>query len=128
MAGRPGRSGGARSNGGLLPLEPTRPAPPLDGTVESNKLYCAWVAEQLSGGHVDPRTADAMLAAARTEQGAIRVAHGLNELEQLRTMVKNMESAVSQRVNREKADRYVATSATTSTTLGRVKVPDGDKH
>lgn len=126
MAGRAGRSGGTTKLQ-FTPLQPSTPPPGLDGTADANMRFCAWVAFELASGNMDPITANAATATARVELAGIRTKHGLGELDELRAMCARMEKATSTKARQESAERYVSTTDAT-TTLGRVRSPDGETH
>ena len=139
MAGVKGRSGrppgsprapdGSFGRSSPSKLDTSTPAPVLDGTPEANQQFCSWVALETALGNIDPRTADSLIGSARAEQGAVRLRHGLNEIETLRGYVERMESAVKNRTRQEQADRYTSSTGAVAT-FGRVKsgTPDGDPH
>lgn len=100
-------------------------------TVEQIRLAARWVWRQQCRGQFDARTGDALNTTLKTALAAIRTAHGLDELERLRDLVKRMEAA--QGSMRARADQERTSSVTlgagTSTTLGRRPAPpDDDKH
>jgi len=125
MSGRSGRSGQSKE---WTPFAPTVEAPALDGTIDGNLAFCAWVAFQKSHGYIDARDADALSAIARVEITAIRARFSQREVDDLRKLVERQEKAIAVLTKAEQTERYSAVVPTATVSLGRVRSPDGDPH
>lgn len=134
MAGteRSGRRGAPRNDDGTMAagcssFEPDPGDPPPDLVdVASCMKFAAWIARQQANG-MDPRTADAFNTSVKTFMAAIRTDHGLNELTELRELVRVQRAAVDEIKTRDERGQYTPTG-TASTTGRRKAAPDGEPH
>lgn len=126
MAGRTGRSGSKE----WTDFAPSSEAPNLDGTIESNLAFCAWIAREKSAGRIDSRDADSMAGIARVEITGIRARFSEREMQELRSLVDRQEKAIAKLTKAEQEARYASGSSTSTVAIsGRVRVsPDGDPH
>lgn len=111
----------------MVEYAPSGPAPTLDGTAESAERLTSWATSELALGNMDPRTADAFSNQARTHLASIRTRHGMNELEELRSLVERQEKAIQSISKQEQKDRYEASTGDSVVRFGRVRAtPDGE--
>lgn len=107
MAGKKGRSGGARPGSGPkhVPEEPVD-APALLATYESCERYVTWAAAEEAAGRASTSRTESRNKSADSMKKIISAKHGLAELDTLRSLVKASEAAANRRKENETADRY----------------------
>lgn len=81
-------------------------APSLLNTTKSVADYTTWVADQLAKGLIKPSAAKEMNQLARTMLAEIKVENGLEEMSELRKLVKDATEAVDRRKLTEITERY----------------------
>lgn len=126
MAGKKGRSGGARLGSGPKHVpEDAVDAPRLIATFESCEAYVTWSAAELDAGRASQARHDGRNKSADTMKKIISAKAGLAELEQLRALVKRSEAAANRRAANEIEDRYG--QGADAPPFGRVPLPPGAK-
>lgn len=92
------------------PPEFTTPAPVLECSSESIKAFTAWLAAEGLAGNLTPGQVRDLGQLPRTMQAQLRIDHGLNEIDELRTLVARQEAALRERAGAANADRHRGTA------------------
>jgi hypothetical protein len=113
---------------GLLPLNPSTPAPALNRNIDANGEFIAWATREYAAGNMDARDYDSFIGGAKADQSKIRLAHTVRELEELRSLVERQEKAIAVLTKSEQEARY-ASAPSAAPSVGRVRMPpDGGTH
>lgn len=80
--------------------------PPLRADCDSLESYNAWVARLMVAGKIKPVLGRELLKASAQQNNVQRTRSGLNEMDQLRELVKRAEAAVAAQTGEAVKGRY----------------------